>query len=493
MAEEAPSVVDPPERRRRAGRVAAHHRDTAITVAGSFAVQLVALISGVLVARLLGVENRGRAALLVLVALVIAQLGTLGLPLALTYWIARDPAVERPLVASLRRVFLGQIAVGAAIQCAVLYLVVGLGVAAFWIAGLVSVLAMPGLFAVQYSLALLQAQGRFRAFSAVRLLAPCVYSLGLVVVAVIGRGGLVAIMAIWVGSAALTGATGLILTLGRRPGASGREPESRAPGMRPMLSFGLRGFLGSISPLDAFQLDQAIVGLFVSPAALGVYVVGVGFANLPRFAAQSIGIVAYPHIAGKGGAAGVRRETWRFVALTLLVCGPIVAVLEIAMPTIVPLLFGHAFDAATGLARILLLAALLVGLRRVMSDCARGGGHPTLGTAAEVVATAALPVGAGLLAGDGARGVSWALVASGALGLAVLMVGFLATPDRPPPPPLPPPDGGPPPQAHPPPSLEDPAALVAFGHAGGGRGAASAGAGRAPDGNDRLDDGPGAS
>ena len=48
--------------------------------------------------------------------------------------------------------------------------------------------------------------------------------------------------------------------------------------------------------METFRLDQAVVGLFLTPAALGLYVVGLAFANLPRFIAQSVGYIAYPRI-----------------------------------------------------------------------------------------------------------------------------------------------------------------------------------------------------
>src|SRR5829696_5675317 len=66
-------------------------RNTLTTVIGGFAVQLFLLVSGVVVARLLGVENRGHLALYWVIALIVTFLGTTGLPSSVTYWIARRP------------------------------------------------------------------------------------------------------------------------------------------------------------------------------------------------------------------------------------------------------------------------------------------------------------------------------------------------------------------------------------------------------------------
>src|SRR4051794_34124529 len=64
--------------------------------------QLALALSGVLAARMLGPENRGYAALLVVIPSVIAQVGGLGLSLSLSYFIARNPDRER----SIARAFL---------------------------------------------------------------------------------------------------------------------------------------------------------------------------------------------------------------------------------------------------------------------------------------------------------------------------------------------------------------------------------------------------
>ena len=60
--------------------------------AGSFAssavTQLALVVSGILSARMLGAEARGELALLVLLAAAFGLVGTLGLPLAVTYEIS---------------------------------------------------------------------------------------------------------------------------------------------------------------------------------------------------------------------------------------------------------------------------------------------------------------------------------------------------------------------------------------------------------------------
>jgi O-antigen/teichoic acid export membrane protein len=199
-----------------------------------------------------------------------------------------------------------------------------------------------------------------------------------------------------------------------------------------MIKFGLKAQLGSMSPLTGFQLDQAIVGLFISQAALGIYVVAVAFTNFPRFVAQSIGLVAYPNVAAEHGehpAGNHLRGILKFLILTIVCCGAIVAATELVLPFILPPLFGHAFASAVGVARILLISSLFFCITRVLSDCARGLGRPALGTVAEVVSLLMLFPFVGILSGGGAKGVAGALALAAACGVLVMVVG-LTMPDR---------------------------------------------------------------
>ena len=81
------------------------------SLAASGGLQLIVIVSGVLVARSLGPEDRGYLALLIVISGVFALAGTLGLPSAVTYYIARDPADARRIASSLA--WVGVLQVGA--------------------------------------------------------------------------------------------------------------------------------------------------------------------------------------------------------------------------------------------------------------------------------------------------------------------------------------------------------------------------------------------
>src|SRR5918999_2584105 len=74
---------------------------TAGSILSAVVGQIVGVASGVAAARVLGVEGRGYLALLVLFPTIFALVGALGLPLAATFAVAREPRRARAVVHAL--------------------------------------------------------------------------------------------------------------------------------------------------------------------------------------------------------------------------------------------------------------------------------------------------------------------------------------------------------------------------------------------------------
>jgi len=381
------------------------------------------VVSGVVAARMLGPENRGYLALLILIPTALSQLGSLGLPLAVTYEFSRDERLGRGALRNLGRMATAMVLTLVVAHAAILVALLAGREPDVRTAAAITLLIIPVESAQLYGLAILQGRRNFRAFNVLRLL-PAVTFSALAVVGFLLEAGSLPQFALWfTGSFVVVAALTLTTALRRSPPRD--VPE--APQAGKMLRFGLRGVFGAVSPLETLRLDQLIVGLFLSPAALGLYVVGVSFTNLPRFVAQSIGVVAYPHVAAERDSAHAQRSMWRFLLLSLLVCTAIVIPLEFLAGWIVPTFFGTAFAPAVGIMQILLVSSLFLGARRVLTDTSRGIGQPGLGTAAEIVSWLSLVPAIALLAPRlGAEGVALAFTASAAISFVVL-IGLVAS------------------------------------------------------------------
>lgn len=402
-------------------------RNSAITVGGGFGVQAAVLVSGILVARLLGVEDRGHLALLWVLALALTFVATTGLPASTTYWVARDPGGSRRLGRLIVRVGVVQAILATAAQACVLALVVGDDEGYVQAAAVISLVVVPCMVACLHSMAFLQGLEQFKGWSAIRVLPALVYALVVLGFAVGGGAGLVAVTAAWVSGYVLCAFVAVRRAVISLP----KETPGPQPSFAALQRFGAKAFLGTASPSDTLQLDQALVGLFLSPAALGLYVVGLAFTNLPRIVAQSVGFVAFPHVARQEDPQAARRAMWFATGATAVVVAAIVGALELTSGLLVPFLFGPEFGDAVELTRILLAAAAVVSVRRVLADGARGAGYPGLGTAAEVASSMVLiPLMAVLAGGLGVTGVAIALVIAAVVGLGFLLVGLALSSPR---------------------------------------------------------------
>jgi O-antigen/teichoic acid export membrane protein len=380
--------------------------------------QISVLVSGIIAARLLGPEDRGNLALLALIPLALSQLGSLGLPLALTYEFSHDEPRARGALRNVARPALVLTAVLLATHALIVIALTSERDAGVQIAAAITLLVVPADSAQLYGLSILQGRRDFASFNVLRLLPAVSYGVLAAVAFLLHAGSLPLFALLFAGSYAVVGAVTLSIALRRSPPKDVPEA-TRASAL---LRFGIRGLFGSVSPLETLRLDQAIVGLFLSPAALGLYVVGVAFTNLPRFVSQSIGVVAYPHVTAQHDPAMARRSMWRFLFMSIVICAAVIAPLELIAGWVVPTFFGEAFAAAVPIMQILLVSALFLSARRVLTDTSRGIGQPGLGTVAEIVSWVSLVPGIALLAPPyGALGVAVAFTISAAISLMVLV------------------------------------------------------------------------
>jgi Na+-driven multidrug efflux pump len=113
---------------------------------------------------------------------------------------------------------------------------------------------------------------------------------------------------------------------------------------------------------------------------------------------------------------------WRFTAIGVAAAVAIVIALELVVEDLIVVFFGESFGPAASVARILLLAALFMGARRVLSEAARGANRPLAGTIAELASWAVLvPAIIVLPPLFYLHGVAWALVLASIASLCVIV------------------------------------------------------------------------
>jgi len=400
-------------------------RALAGTVSAGVVIQLTLVVTGIVVARALGPENRGHLALLVLIAAIVSGLGPLGLPYALSYTLARVPERAADVVAQLKKAIVIQL--GAAIACAgvvVTLLTAGrpgyVQASAFMV-----VVAVASGMVQQYGLGVLQGLRRFTAFNLLRVAPNAAFAVSASALLLADvRGFIEFAYAYGISRAVFAPVT--LATAARNAMAEQREGGTEPPSSSWILRFGRRSMFGGAPLVEAYRVDQAIVGLFLAPAALGIYVVALALTNLPRFIARSVGMVATPSVAGRPTQQLARGTMWRFSWLAAPLYLPLIVVLWLGAPTLIEFFFGAEFSDAAPITRLLLVATALYCARRVLIDAARGAGYPGIGSVSEIAALiSVIALAAAFVPLWETDGVAYALIGSSTIALGVLVVGLL--------------------------------------------------------------------
>ena len=397
------------------------------TLLGGVALQGTLVVTGVILARALGPETRGQLALLVLVGALTLQLVGLGLPFALAYGVARVPGRAVDVIRGLRSAIVIRLTVGPVLAGAVLALLSVGKPAAVWLgAAVVTVAVIPAVLQ-QCGLGVLQGLQRFTAFNVLRVAPNAAFAAGAGALFAIGQTGLVQLTLMW-GISAAVFAPVTVRRASRAAENLHGENSPDPPATSWLLRFGRRSMLGAAPLVETYRIDQAVVALFLAPVSLGLYVVALAFTNLPRFIAQAVGMVANPLVAGSATHAQARRRMWRFSWVAISLYLPVIVALWITVPELTDFFFGGAFASAAPLTRLLLIATAIYCARVVLTDAARGAGYPAAGTIAEVVAfVSAIPFFAFFVPTSGTNGVAYAMIASSAIAITVL-VGVLVRP-----------------------------------------------------------------
>ena len=382
----------------------------------SLAGQAAVAVSGILVARSLSVELRGELALILLLPLILSLLGGAGVQTSITYHVARDRSRGLSQLRELRRHLTWQLLLLSAANAAFVWLIFhgsGWNVVQ---AALVSLVILPFMFTQTLLLATLAGEHRFRAFNVSRVLPLATYA---TLVGALWATGLNTLLGIALAFATAYGVAALIgvASVMRGPAV---EPSGEPSPSAEVYRFGRRGVLGAVFPVESFSLDQLYVGLVISSAALGLYVVAAAFMNLPRLMAQSIAMVAYPRVANLESTTERWRMAGRYIAATAGLCTVVVGALLLLIPTLLPLLFGSAYDGAVPVARILLVASLIQSIRWIIAAVARGADVPGSGSRAEVASWIVLVPALILFGRDNPEGVALSMVVAYGASLLVL-------------------------------------------------------------------------
>jgi O-antigen/teichoic acid export membrane protein len=358
-----------------------------LIVGATFGLQLLTLVTGIVMARLLGVDGRGLIALVVAVALFASQL-TLGgsLPAALTKLVAERRTTARDGLRPLARRRGWIVAVPCLVAGALTPLLHDSTGASDTAATAVVVAVVTfQTIAFQLIAGCLQGEGRLVRMAWVALAPQGMFAVVLTVVATAGwTWSAYDVLAAYIVTGLLSTWFAYLSLLPARGGDDIAIPESQ------VWSEARANYVGSVRPLDGLGLDRILVGALLGTVSLGLFATALAVSNLCRLVSNAVRVIVLPRVAmHQDDPVAQRAVVRRWVGITVVLAAVIVVVLEVVVEPVIRHAFGQEFVGAVDCARWLIVADGLLAVRSVMIAAMQGQGR---GGTASWVELALLPV-----------------------------------------------------------------------------------------------------
>ena len=382
--------------------------------ASGILVQALMVVSGPLVARMLGPDGRGDLFLAMVVAGIGAGVATASLSAAVSHAVAQHGGVARDVLAPHLRTWLLWSALPATTSGVAALLLMQDAPQRGWLALGTALVTLFGCW-LNVLNAMLQGEGQIRRFNVQRVIFAAVYVGCVVALFVLYRTDLAAVVLLPFMAAQLVGLRLNWRALGK-PTGDPRAAADRAG----LYRFARRTFVSRLGTVDSLGLDALVVGILLAPTQLGLYAVAVSVTTVPAMALGGIATALLPRMAASPPAeatAVMRRWLLRALAIDLaLLVG-----LELVIAPAIEIFFGDAFVPAVACARILIVARALFAMRLVLAAAAQAQGKGSRTSTIELAATALMLVGVGVGAGvGGIEGAAYAMLLAAAFSCACL-------------------------------------------------------------------------
>jgi O-antigen/teichoic acid export membrane protein len=339
--------------------------------------------SVLMLARGLAPHDRGAVAFVTVSALVISSLASFGAAEATKVFVARRPADRPRLLSNVVLASACGALTGGGIACGAL---LALGDARPSGVGRVELTAIvagatAGAIALA-AMAFLQGCSRFVAYSRVLAAGPWAYAV--LVGALLAGPGLSVGRAVtaWVAAQAVAA---VVLVAAALHGVGFGRPDARL--MRESIGFGLRAWLGGLAHLLNARVDQVLLGLLASQAALGTYAVAVNGSEVLFYLPSAVATALLPVVARSDAAAGVERTLRVFRAVMVVTLAAVLVAAALG-PVLLPLVFGEAYAGSVEPFLWLLPSAFGFAASAVFSNALLASGAPALSSLGPVVSLA---------------------------------------------------------------------------------------------------------
>lgn len=390
------------------------------SVASKAAILALQAGTGILTARMLKPAGRGELAAMILWPLFIASLTTLGIPSSLIYHLRHDADRRESLIAN--GFFMATV-------LGVLSAIITATILPFWLHQYSSaiihsaewfLITVPLCSITLAGRAALEATHDFSGSNAIQTLTPFATLMFLL--------GFVAFHEMNPYTAAIAYIAAALpafwLMIKRIRRADMKMARVSWAVMKKLLGYGIRSYGIDLLGTLALQVDQVLVVSLLSPAAMGSYVVVLSLSRMLNLFQTSVVMVLFPKAAGlsKEEVLAMTGQAVRISGLATAICGLLVC---LAGPTLLRLLYGTEYVAATSALRILVLEATLSGIVFVLAQAFMALNHPGVVTVLQALGLSlSIPMMLWLIPRFGIYGAAVSLLTSTIARLMFVCVGF---------------------------------------------------------------------
>ena len=200
--------------------------------------------------------------------------------------------------------------------------------------------AVPSLHSPQFAtlaaMGVLNGLQRYGWFNIIRFLVIALTACGLLLIGALGVLTLTSAVVVYLSANVVSLVVALVAAIRSVSG-----PIRFVPALtRPLLGFGLKSHLASVSSVANERGDQLLISAFLAPQLLGLYVVAVTLTSLTNLVGGSVEVVALSRIAGERNADRQRAAARRYISRTLLGSAVISVALIAVTPQLIDIFFG---------------------------------------------------------------------------------------------------------------------------------------------------------
>ena len=330
--------------------------------------------SSVIVGRWLGPEGLGSLAVLNTTIVLALSIGSLGLPSANTYLIAKNRQTVAPVWANAIAfaLFGGTLVAVAVVTLAKLKPSLFGDVSSDLI--LIAALSIPFQFLLALGLNVLLAMDRIRQLNFMDAMAPALALFNALVVLLILHANLKMLVSFNT-AATVALSAGMLWVIARLIARQKKRLSFRPNGQlfKGAIAYGLRFYIPLTAAILIFRVDVLIVNHFRGAAEAGVYAVASQVANLLTMWPGVIALLLFPRVASAQDPRGqfAIRVTRHVSFMMLIMCAAVAA-----GSFLLPLVYGSRFVDATIQLLILLPGVCLIGIESVLVQHFTGTGLP---------------------------------------------------------------------------------------------------------------------